>query len=24
MPHVECPDHFLVAFEEFHTKWVHR
>jgi len=24
MPHVEHPDHFLVAFEEFHTKWVHR
>ena len=24
MPHVECPDHFLVAFEEFLTKWVHR
>jgi len=24
MPHVECPDHFLVAFEEFHTKGVHR
>jgi pimeloyl-ACP methyl ester carboxylesterase len=24
MPHVECPDHFLVAFEEFHTEWVHR
>jgi pimeloyl-ACP methyl ester carboxylesterase len=21
MPHVEHPDHFLVAFEEFHTKW---
>ncbi len=24
MPHVERPDHFLVAFEVFLSKWVHR